>query len=44
MEILGTYFSDILVKIIIGKNCWTQNLEDAKNGVLKYQQYLKNKK
>ena len=26
------------------ENCWTQNIEDAKNGVLKYQQYLKNKK
>ena len=26
------------------ENCWTQSLEDAKNGVLKYQQYLKNKK
>ena len=26
------------------ENCWTSNLEDAKNGILKYQQYLKNKK
>ena len=26
------------------ENCWTQNLEDAKNGVLKYQHHLKNKK
>ena len=24
--------------------CWTANLEDAKNGVIKYQQHLKNKK
>lgn len=26
------------------ENCWTANLEDAKNGIIKYQQHLKNKK
>ena len=40
----GHILSDTLAKIIIGENCWTQNIEDAKNGVLKYQQYLKNKR
>ncbi len=24
--------------------CWTANLEEDKNGIMKYQQYLKNKK
>ena len=44
MEILDTYFSDNSSKNHNWENCWTQNIEDAKNGVLKYQQYLKNKK
>ena len=43
MEILDTYLFRYLVRIIIGKIAGL-NLEDAKNGVLKYQQHLKKKK
>ena len=44
MVIQVMFFIDIPSKNHNWENCWTSNLEDAKNGILKYQQYLKNKK